>query len=71
MYSSSPLEFHLICDAHAQEYLEKRLALVHHPRYNILVRFYRITREDMTARLSREGAIVSDHSAGSRKSKFS
>ncbi len=67
MYSSLPIEFHIICDGDAQSYLEKRLALVHHPRFNVLVRFYRVTWDGMVDRLRREGAVVSDHSAGTRK----
>lgn len=67
MYSSSPIEFHIICDEGAEEYLKKRLQLVTRPTRNVLVRFYRLTWDDMTRRLQREGAVVSDHSAGIRK----
>lgn len=70
MYSSSPLEFHIICDQTAQEYLEKRLSLLTHPQHPILVRFYRIPRESMVARIDREGAINTDHAAGVRKSSL-
>ncbi|KAH9951437.1 hypothetical protein B0H21DRAFT_283342 [Amylocystis lapponica] len=64
MYSSLPLEFHIICDKDAQDYLETRLRLVDHPSHDILVRFYRLSHADMVARIEREGAITTDHSAG-------
>ena len=67
MYSSGPVHFHIICDAEAQEYLEKRLALVKRPVYNILVRYYRLDWGDMVRRIEREGAINTDHSAGVRE----
>ncbi|KAJ8482166.1 hypothetical protein ONZ51_g5532 [Trametes cubensis] len=64
LYSSSSLEFHIICDQSAQDYLERRLNLVTHPKHNVLVRFYRIPHDNMVARIHREGAINTDHSAG-------
>ncbi|KAH9830981.1 uncharacterized protein C8Q71DRAFT_316624 [Rhodofomes roseus] len=64
MYTSKPVEFHVICDEGAQAYLEKRIRLITRPTRNILVRFYRLTFDDMKRRIEREGAIVSDHSAG-------
>ncbi|KAI0646744.1 hypothetical protein C8Q79DRAFT_999874 [Trametes meyenii] len=64
LYSSSPLAFHIICDQVAQQYLERRLDLLKHPQHDILVRFYRIPHQDMVARIDREGAINTDHSAG-------
>ncbi|THG99040.1 hypothetical protein EW026_g3230 [Hermanssonia centrifuga] len=64
MYSSGPTHFHIICDDDAQAFLEKRLALVKRPKHNVLVRFYKLTRADMTGRIEREGAIFTDHSAG-------
>ncbi len=68
MYSSGPTHFHIICDDDAQAFLEKRLALVKRPKQNVLVRFYKLTRADMTGRIEREGAIFTDHSAGVRES---
>ena len=68
MYTSSPVEFHIICDEGAETYLRKRLELVARPTHDVLVRFYRLTYDDMQRRLQREGAVVSDHSAGVRKS---
>lgn len=67
MYTSRPLEFHIICDDSAQAYLEKRLALLTHPLHSVLVRFYRLSREQMNGRIEREGAIYTDHAAGARK----
>ncbi|KAI0747781.1 hypothetical protein C8Q80DRAFT_1104015 [Daedaleopsis nitida] len=64
LYSSSSLAFHIICDQAAQDYLQKRLALLKHPQHDILVRFYRIPHEHMVARIEREGALHTDHSAG-------
>ncbi|OCH95218.1 hypothetical protein OBBRIDRAFT_720832 [Obba rivulosa] len=64
MYSSRPVEFHIICDHDAETYLRGRLALVERPAHPLLVRFYRLTWEQMTARIAREGAITTDHSAG-------
>ncbi len=68
LYSSGPVHFHIICDEDAHTYLEKRLSLLKRPKYDILVRFYRLSHEDMTRRLEREGAINTDHSAGVRES---
>ena len=64
MYASGPVDIHIICDADAQTYLEARLALVTQPKYDFLVRFYRPRFEDMAARVEREGAISTIHSAG-------
>ncbi|THH31362.1 hypothetical protein EUX98_g2821 [Antrodiella citrinella] len=64
MYTSAPVHFHIICDEGAREYLEGRLALVTRPRHNIFVRFYLLSHEEMMARIEREGAITTDHSAG-------
>lgn len=70
MYTSSPIEFHIICDKAAQDYLEKRLRLISRPSHNIFVRFYLLSWSNMLGRLEREGAIVTDHSAGVRESPF-
>ncbi|KZT66871.1 glycosyltransferase family 8 protein [Daedalea quercina L-15889] len=66
MYSSKPVEFHIICDEVAETYLGKRIRLVERPAHNILVRFYRLSLDDMRARIEREGGIMTDHSAGTR-----
>ena len=68
MYSSRPVEFHIICDEVARTYLEHRLSLLKRPRQNTVVKFYDMPISTLRARIAREGAIASDHSAGSRKS---
>ena len=70
MYSSKPVQFHIICDEGARAYLEKRFRLIERPAHDILVRFYLLSLDDMRGRLEREGAIVTDHSAGIRKSSL-
>lgn len=64
MYASTPTHIHIICDEHAQSYLEERLALVTRPRNNVLVRFYRPTYKSMEERVEREGSMTTIHSAG-------
>lgn len=67
MYTTRPLEFHIICDEEAQNHLEKKFLLLEHPAQNILLRFYRVSRQSMTDRIQREGGIHTDHSAGVRE----
>ncbi|KZT03448.1 glycosyltransferase family 8 protein [Laetiporus sulphureus 93-53] len=64
MYTSKPVEFHIICDEPAKAYLEGRLRLVKQPTHDITVRFYLLSWSAMLARIEREGTITSDHSAG-------
>ncbi|CAL1703866.1 unnamed protein product [Somion occarium] len=64
MYSSQPVEFHILCDEEAKTYLERRLLLVKRPRQNVVVKFYDMPLSSIRARIGREGAIASDHSAG-------
>jgi len=64
MYTSKPLDFHIICDKAARTYLERRLRLLTHPVHNVSVRFYQLSFQSMRDRVSREGAISTDHSAG-------
>ncbi|KAI0798132.1 hypothetical protein C8Q75DRAFT_36139 [Abortiporus biennis] len=64
MYTSVPVEVHIICDDSARTYLERRISLVKHPRNNVLIRFYNLQFHQMLARIEREGAITTDHSAG-------
>ena len=68
MYTSVPVHIHIICDEEAQRYLERRLELVQRPRHDVLVRFYRLTWDAMTARIEREGVISTVHAAGVRTS---
>lgn len=70
MYTSVPLAFHLVVDAPAEEFLRGRLELLRRPPYAVQVVFYRLTPSAMKARLNREGAIITDHSAGSRMYSF-
>jgi len=70
MYTSRPLEFHIVCDEAAITYLESRLRLLTHPVYPITVRLYRVTFQSMVDRLTREGSINTGHSAGIRRPLF-
>ncbi|TFY73426.1 hypothetical protein EWM64_g10586, partial [Hericium alpestre] len=64
MYSSRPLEFHIVVDEGGQTYLEKRLSLLTKPVYNISVHFYRPSWQSMVDRIDREGNIMTTHLAG-------
>ncbi|KAI9510364.1 hypothetical protein F5148DRAFT_976872 [Russula earlei] len=64
MYTSRPLHFHIICDEAAIAYLESRLHLLTHPVHPVVVRFYRLTRQSMADRISREGSLNTGHAAG-------
>ncbi|KAF8270377.1 hypothetical protein EI94DRAFT_1571478 [Lactarius quietus] len=64
MYTSRPLHFHIICDEAARIYLESRLRLLTHTVHSVVVRFYQLSFQSMQGRVSREGAINTDHSAG-------
>jgi hypothetical protein len=66
MYTSRALEFHIICDTAAEQHLRHRLAIVEYPPYPVHVVFHKLSPEAMKGRLQREGAIVTDHSAGIR-----
>ena len=64
MYTSRPLQFHIICDEAAQTYLETRFLLLTHPLHSVSVRFYRLSFQSMADRVSREGSLGTGHSAG-------
>ena len=70
MYTSRPLEFHIVCDEAAIVYLESRLSLLTHPLHPITVRLYRVTFQSMADRLTREGTLNTGHSAGIRRPLF-
>ena len=70
MYTSWPLHFHIICDEAAQTFLETGFLLLTHPLHSISVRFYRLSSQSMSDRISREGSIRTGHSAGNRKPPF-
>ena len=57
MYTSRPLEFHIICNEGAIAYLESRLRPLTHPVHPITVRLYRVTFQSMVDRLAREGSL--------------
>jgi len=64
MYTSRPLEFHIMCDDDAIVYLDNRLRLLTHPVHPVTVRLYRTTPKSMMDRLAREGSIHTLHGAG-------
>lgn len=68
MYTTRPLDFHIVCDDAAVAYLEPRLRLLTHPLHPITVRFYRLTLQSMMDRIAREGSIDTGHAAGIRMS---
>ena len=68
MYTTRPLQFHILCDGGAIAYLEPRFRLLTHPLYPITVRFYPLTPQSMLDRIAREGSLSTSHSAGVRKS---
>jgi hypothetical protein len=70
MYTSRPLEFHIICDDEAIPYLHNRLRLLTHPVHPITVRLYRLTLESMRDRITREGSLNTGHAAGVRKQLY-
>ena len=67
MYSTRPLQFHIICDKEAIAYLKPRFRLLTHPLHSITVRFYPLTQQSMLDRIAREGSLSTVHMAGARK----
>lgn len=53
MYTSSPIDFHLISDKEGQEFITGVLDLIEKPAVPIRVFFYPISMAAMQARLSR------------------
>jgi hypothetical protein len=70
MYTTRPLDFHIVCDEAAQLYLESRLRLLIRPTHPITVRFYRLSFQSMVDRVAREGSIFTGHAAGIRMLLF-
>jgi len=66
MYTTRPLQFHIICDEGAVAYLEPRFRLLSHPIHQITVHFYQLSFQSMVDRIQREGSISTGHSAGIR-----
>jgi hypothetical protein len=81
MYTSSPLDFHLIVDADSQEYLTNAYNLIEKPVYDIRVYFYPISWKAMEERLARTAVGKPDqprymelgtkHQSGTRESSGS
>ena len=53
MYTSSPVDFHLITDEESQTYLSAVLELIEKPAHDIRIYFYPISLEAMEERLLR------------------
>jgi hypothetical protein len=66
MYTTRPLQFHIICDEGAIAYLEPRFRLLSHPLHPITVHFYQLAFQSMADRLGREGSVSTGHAAGIR-----
>ncbi|KAJ3881520.1 hypothetical protein F5051DRAFT_321635 [Lentinula edodes] len=64
MYTTSPIELHIICDQSARDFLETRFSLLTGPSYPLKIRFYQPSLQSMKDRIAREGSIRSDHAAG-------
>ncbi|KAF9475321.1 hypothetical protein BDN70DRAFT_814321 [Pholiota conissans] len=64
MYTSKPIDVHIICDDSAENLLRKRLTLIQRPAYHTRVWFHKPTWQSMVDRVEREGSIKTDHSAG-------
>lgn len=67
MYTTRPLQFHIICDKGAIAYLEPRFRLLTNPLHTTTVRFYPLTPQTMLDRIAREGSLSTGHAAGARK----
>jgi hypothetical protein len=68
MYTSKPVDIHIICDDSAENFLRQRLNLIQRPAYHTRFWFHKPTWQSMLDRVEREGSIKTDHSAGLRKS---
>ncbi|KAH8813637.1 hypothetical protein DL96DRAFT_1472920 [Flagelloscypha sp. PMI_526] len=64
MYITGPVELHILCDEDAKEAIKPGLSLIHSPTYEVKVRYYMPTWDDMVSRIEREGSIASAHAAG-------
>ncbi|KAL1748024.1 glycosyltransferase family 8 protein [Schizophyllum fasciatum] len=64
LYNSNPTEIHIVCGEDERVYLESRLSLVTSPQHDVRVVFYPVTLQEMLDRIEREGAIKTDHEAG-------
>ncbi|KAH8827485.1 hypothetical protein DL96DRAFT_1816461 [Flagelloscypha sp. PMI_526] len=64
MYITGPVELHILCDEAAKAAIDPGLSLIHSPTYEVKVRYYMPTWDEMVARLEREGSLFTEHSAG-------
>jgi hypothetical protein len=53
MYTSSPIDFHLIADEESQIYLTNVFELIRRPAYDIRIFFYPLSLDAMEQRLRR------------------
>jgi len=53
MYTSRPVDIHMLVDDTAEKFLTEGLNLVENPVYNVRVFYYRTSRKAMLARLRR------------------
>lgn len=68
MYATGPVELHIVCDEEAKKVLEISFNLVYSPAYNVVVRYYMPTWDQLVQRIDREGTLFTDHGAGMRTS---
>ncbi|KAH8800565.1 hypothetical protein DL96DRAFT_1508525 [Flagelloscypha sp. PMI_526] len=64
MYITGPVELHILCDEEAKKAIDPGLSLVHSPTYEVKVRYYMPTWDEMVSRIEREGSIATAHAAG-------
>jgi hypothetical protein len=66
MYITGPVELHILCDEEAKKAIEPGLSLVHSPTYEVKVRYYMPTWDEIVSRIEREGSLFTEHLAGAR-----
>jgi len=71
MYSTRPIDLHIVCDDEAEELLRSRLRLVVRPEHSVRVWFYKPTWQSILDCIEREGTIATEHSAGTGEFSFS
>ncbi|KAH8833497.1 hypothetical protein DL96DRAFT_1457234, partial [Flagelloscypha sp. PMI_526] len=64
MYITGPVELHILCDEEAKKAIEPGLSLVHSPTYEVKVRYYMPTWDEIVSRIEREGSLFTEHLAG-------
>ncbi|KAG8982455.1 hypothetical protein FRB93_008112 [Tulasnella sp. JGI-2019a] len=63
MYLSRPLELHLVCSSDVPEIVDRKMALISRPTYNVRVSYYVLDPEMIRDRATRAG-IGTKHQAG-------